>query len=202
MKHQESYALHPPPRKRQMEPPRTHAPDALTSLPADDIQSLEIHPMRVQEIMHTQVSSCGPEDSLEHAAQLMWENDCGALPVCAGDGINRVIGMITDRDIAMNALFQHQMLKDLKVKDAMSKSVETCRSSDSVSQAEKIMREARIRRLPVLDGSGSLAGIVSLADLAREASRERMRDHKDVTETEICSTLAAIVKPPKEALAA
>ncbi len=164
-----------------MDSRRTQVPDALMSLPADDFKPLEIHAMRVQEIMHTQVSSCGSEDSLEHAAQLMWENDCGALPVCAGDGINRVIGMITDRDIAMNALFQHQMLKDLKVKDAMSKSVETCRSSDSVSQAEKIMREARIRRLPVLDGSGSLAGIVSLADLAREASRERMRDHKDVT---------------------
>lgn len=158
--------------------------------------------MRIQDIMHSQVSSCAAEDSLEHAAQLMWENDCGALPVSVGEGINRVIGMITDRDIAMNALFQHKTLADLHVKDAMSKSIETCRPSDSLAQAEKIMREARIRRLPVLDGSGSLVGIVSLADLAREASRERMRDRKDLTETEICSTLAAIVKPSRETLAA
>ncbi len=158
--------------------------------------------MRVQEIMHTQVSSCGPEDSLERAAQLMWENDCGALPVSAGDGASRVIGMITDRDITMCALFQHTTLDQLHVREAMSKSVETCRSSDSVAQAEKIMREARIRRLPVLDGAGSLAGIITLADLAREASHERMRDHKELTETEICGTLAAIVKPARQGLAA
>ncbi len=156
--------------------------------------------MRVQELMTTQVKSCAPEDSLERAAQLMWENDCGALPVGDGAGANRIIGMITDRDITMSALFQHKTLGDLRVKDAMAKSVETCHSSDSVAQAEKIMREARIRRLPVLDGSGSLVGMISLADLAREAYRERMREHKNITETEIGSTLAAIVKPPKEAL--
>ena len=64
------------------------------------------------------------------------------------------------------------------------------------------MREARIRRLPVLDGSGSLVGMISLADLAREAYRERMRERKDITETEVGNTLAAIVKSPKEALCA
>lgn len=158
--------------------------------------------MRVQELMTTQVTSCSPEDSLERCAQLMWENDCGALPVSAGDGAKRTVGMITDRDITMSALFQHKTLKDLQVKDAMAKSVETCHASDSVGQAEKIMREARVRRLPVLDGSGSLVGMISLADLAKEAYRERMRERKDVTETEIGSTLAAIVKPSKAALAA
>ncbi len=158
--------------------------------------------MRVQELMTAQVKSCTPDDSLERAAQLMWENDCGALPVSSGDGASRVVGMVTDRDIAMGALFQHRTLSELKVRDAMAKSVETCHASDSVAQAEKIMREARIRRLPVLDGSGSLAGMISLADLAREAYRERMRERKDITETEIGGTLAAIVKAPKEAFLA
>ncbi len=158
--------------------------------------------MRVQELMSTQVKACAPEDSLERAAQLMWENDCGALPVSAGDAAGRIAGMITDRDIAMSALFRHKALGELKVRDAMAKSVETCRTSDPVAQAEKIMREARIRRLPVLDGSGSLVGMISLADLAREAYRERMRERKDITETEVGNTLAAIVKSPKEALCA
>ena len=155
--------------------------------------------MRVQELMTTQVKSCAPDDSLERAAQLMWENDCGALPVSMGDGANRIVGMITDRDIAMGALFQHRTLSELKVRDAMAKSVETCHASDPVAQAEKIMREARIRRLPVLDGAGSLVGILCLADLAREATQERLRARKEITETEIGSTLAAIVKPSKEA---
>lgn len=158
--------------------------------------------MRVQELMTRQIKSCAPEDSLERAAQLMWESDCGALPVSAGDGANRIVGMITDRDITMSALFQHKTLGDLRVNEAMAKSVETCHASDSVTQAEKIMREARIRRLPVLDGTGALVGMISLADLAREAYRERMRDRKDITETEIGSTLAAIVKSSKESLAA
>lgn len=64
--------------------------------------------MRVDDLMTKQVFSCRPEDSLEHAAQLMWDHDCGCLPVCAGasNGAGKTIGVITDRDICMNALFR------------------------------------------------------------------------------------------------
>ncbi len=158
--------------------------------------------MRVEELMTRQVHSCRPEDSLDHAAQLMWNHDCGCLPVCSGDGASRIVGMITDRDICMSALFQGRSLKDLCVGDAMAKSVETCRTSDSLAQAEKIMRGARIRRLPVLDAQGCITGMISLADLAREAARERTQSRKEITETEVGDTLAAICQSATHSLAA
>ena len=66
--------------------------------------------MRVDQIMTEQVSWCGTEDSLAQAAQLMWNHDCGCLPVCSGNGENRVVGVVTDRDICMSALFMSKPL--------------------------------------------------------------------------------------------
>lgn len=158
--------------------------------------------MRIQDLMTRQVQSCQPEDTLEHAAQLMWNFDCGCIPVCTGDGTSRVAGMITDRDICMSALFQGKALRDLRVSDAMSKSVQTCRASDSLAQAEKILRNARIRRLPVLDERDAFVGMISLADLAREAAREQAQQRKEITESEVGDTLAAICQSRQQSLAA
>jgi CBS domain-containing protein len=156
--------------------------------------------MRVEDLMTRQVQWCRPEDSLQQAARLMWDHDCGCLPVCSGNGVNRVAGMITDRDICMSALFQGKSLSQLHVGDAMSKSVQTCRSADTLAQAEQIMRSARIRRLPVLDRQGVLIGMISLADLAREAAREQTRAHREITETEVGDTLARICQSPAQSL--
>ena len=158
--------------------------------------------MRVKELMTQQIQSCRPDDSLELAAQLMWDHDCGCIPVCAGDGASRTIGMITDRDICMGALFQGKPLRELRVSDAMARKVLACRPQDTLAEAEKAMRDARIRRLPVLDDQGSLIGMLSLADLAREATRERSQSRKEVTEVEVNNTLAAICEPTRQPLTA
>ncbi len=158
--------------------------------------------MLVENLMTKQVQSCQVGDSLAHAAQMMWQNDCGAIPVCAGNGVQRVVGVITDRDICMSALFQGVPLKNLRVNEAMSKSLTCVRPSDSLAQAERVMRDSHVRRLPVVDRDGTLLGMISLADLAREAIRERTQPRKDVTETDIGSTLAAICEPPPHSLAA
>ena len=153
--------------------------------------------MRVEDLMTKQVQSCGPDDSLEHAAQLMWHHNCGCLPVCTGDGngANRTVGMITDRDICMSALFQRRALRELRVSDAMAQQVLTCHSGDTLGHAEKVMRGGQIRRLPVLDDEGSLIGMISLADLAREAARERPKARKNITQTAVGHTLALICAP-------
>jgi CBS domain-containing protein len=117
------------------------------------------------------------------------------LPVAGGDGITRVVGVITDRDICMCALFKNKPLQELRVSDAMAKQVQTCRPSDSLADAEKTMREARIRRLPVIGDEGALVGMISLADLAQEAARERAATSQEITETEVGDTLAAICEP-------
>jgi CBS domain-containing protein len=132
----------------------------------------------------------------------MWDHDCGCLPVCGGDGVRRIVGVITDRDICMHALFQGKPLQELRVSDAMAKQVQVCRPGDSLADAEKTMREARIRRLPVVDEQDALVGMISLADLAQEAFRERAAASKEITETEVGDTLAAICEPQHRQLAA
>lgn len=151
--------------------------------------------MRVDQIMTKQVSCCSPDKTLAEAAQLMWDHDCGCLPVCTGNGASRVAGVITDRDICMSALFNGKPLYELRVSDAMSRQLQTCRPGDAVADAEKTMRQARIRRLPVIDEQGALLGMISLADLAREAARENMFPTQEITETEVGDTLAAICQP-------
>lgn len=151
--------------------------------------------MRVEKLMTKDLQACTPEDTLDDVAQRMWDGDCGCLPVCASDGSERVVGAVTDRDICMCAHFQGKPLKELRVQDAMAHEPITCRPEDSLDTAERTMREAQIRRLPVVDGNGSLVGIVSLADLACEAARERSRQRKEITEEEVGDTLAAICEP-------
>jgi CBS domain-containing protein len=158
--------------------------------------------MRVEQLMAKQVRYCGPEDTLAQVAQIMWDSDCGCVPVCTSDGINEVVGVITDRDICMAALFQGRPLRELRVSSAMCKKLRVCGPRDSLSDAERILREARIRRLPVVDEQGGLLGMITLADLAREAARERVATSQEITETEVGDTLAAICEPAIERLAA
>jgi CBS-domain-containing membrane protein len=152
--------------------------------------------------MTRQVQSCRPDDTLERAAQLMWDHDCGSLPVCSGDGAATAVGMITDRDIAMCAMFHPKPLRELPVSEAMSRQLRVCRPGDSLAEAEKTMRDAKIRRLPVVDQEGRLVGLISLADLAQEAARERTANAQEITETEVGDTLAAICEPTTHRLAA
>jgi CBS domain-containing protein len=158
--------------------------------------------MRVEQIMARPVQCCRPQDTLNLAARLMWDHDCGCLPVVTGEGVRRMVGLITDRDICMHALFQGKSLQQLRVSDAMATQVQVCRPGDSLADAEKTMREARIRRLPVIDEHDALVGMISLADLAQEAFRERNAASPEVTESEVGDTLAAICEPQHRQLAA
>jgi CBS domain-containing protein len=159
--------------------------------------------MRVEDIMTKRVQSCRSSDTLQHAAQLMWEHDCGCLPVCLpNDGTERTVGVITDRDICMHAMFSGKPLQELRVEEAMAKQVLTCQASDLLEHAEKVMRGGRVRRLPVVSGDGTLVGLISLADLAREAARESAQSRKELTETDVGDTLATICMKPVQSLSA
>lgn len=149
--------------------------------------------VKVYEIMTREVQTCGPDESLNHAARLMWEHDCGCLPVVGGDG--RVVGMITDRDVCMAAYTQGLPLHAIPVRTAMAKQVHVCRSDDAVLVAERIMREHRVRRLPVVAADGVLAGILSLNDVAQEAAREHQPATREVSAEGLVETLAAVCGP-------
>jgi CBS domain-containing protein len=152
--------------------------------------------MHVHELMVTNVLTCREGDSLERAAQLMWEGDVGAIPVVDAD--YRVIGMITDRDICMAAYTQGRPLWTIPVETAMSKTVVTCHADDNVSTAEMVMREAKVRRLPVVNHEGKLVGLLSLTDLAREATHERPGEDAPRPH-DLAQTLARIVEPRRPA---
>ncbi len=151
--------------------------------------------MKVRELMTADAKACGPSDSLNRAAQLMWENDCGAIPVV--DEELRVIGMVTDRDICMAAYTQGRTLKQSLVDSAMSKGAFTCALGDDIAAADKLMCERQVRRLPVVDDEGRLAGIISLSDIAREADRERASKsrRRQIKDTRVVEILGAVCAP-------
>ncbi len=149
--------------------------------------------MNASDLMTCAVKSCGIDDNLQRAAQLMWENDCGIVPVLDGDG--RVVGMISDRDICMAAYTHGLPLWQLPVSDAMAKQVHGARESDPLEVVETLMRRARVRRVPVLDGDGRLKGILSMNDLARHAHRSTGRKANGHSGDSIVQTLAAICEP-------
>jgi len=153
--------------------------------------------MKVERLMTKDVRTCTPEQSLNDVVRVMWEKDCGCVPITSEDGTGRVVGMITDRDACMAAYFSGADLKQLRARDAMSSAVHSCKTSDTVAEAQELMRTARVRRLPVVDESEQLIGLISLADISRAAARiARSKSRKkQITEAEIGETLAAISEP-------
>jgi CBS domain-containing protein len=151
--------------------------------------------MKVEELMTTEVGSCRPYDDAGEAAKIMWERDCGAVPVVDQDG--RVVAVLTDRDICMAAFTQGRTLADIRVSSAMSRRLWTARADDDVKDAEKTMKAHQVRRLPVVDAEGRLLGILSLSDLARQAmSAKRSRTKKkEVAVGDVGETLGAISTP-------
>jgi CBS domain-containing protein len=150
--------------------------------------------MKVEQLMSRTVRTCRRDETLNRAAQLMWETDCGCVPVVDEDG--RPVGMITDRDVCMAAYTQGRPLDALPVASAMARDLRSCHATDTIVEAESIMRTAQVRRLPVVDAGGRLIGLLSLNDIVREGARVRgTRQKAAVVSDEIASTLAAICKP-------
>lgn len=134
--------------------------------------------------------TCRASDCLNTAAQLMWEHDCGAIPVTGDDG--QLVGIVTDRDICMAAYTRGATLHDIAVSDAMARNVFSCQAGDSLDAAERLMSERQVRRLPVIDRDQRPIGMLSLNDIARSAASSRK---KNGLEREVVQTLAAICEP-------
>lgn len=139
--------------------------------------------MKVSQVMTTQVETCSQHDFLSKAARVMWDNDCGCVPVTDADA--KIVGIITDRDIAMAAYMQGLPLHSIRVESAMARTVVTCSPEDDLQTAEELMRQNQIRRIPVLDRNAKLVGIVSLNDLTLAAQRQREQETAEVTGVEI-----------------
>ena len=150
--------------------------------------------MKVKDLMTTNVKSCREYSTLNSTAQMMWDHDIGCVPIVDHD--NRVIGMLTDRDVSMSAYLQGGPLTAASVTSAMSKELFSCHPDDDLASAERLMRDKQIHRAPVVDADGRLTGIVSLNDIVREAAQESERKRpREVSDVEVISTIASVCAP-------
>ena len=120
-----------------------------------------------QSIMTDSPAVCTPDTTAQDAARLMEENDCGSLPVVEGRDSMKLVGMVTDRDLAIRVLGRGQAAST-PVREAMSKNISSIKVDDDLNDVERVMSGQQVRRVPVVDDQGRVVGIVAQADLARE----------------------------------
>ena len=127
--------------------------------------------MNLANVMTRDAECVAPGDSIAHVAQRMRDLNVGAMPVCDQD---RLAGMITDRDITVRATADNRDPAETTVAQVMSANVNYCFEDEDISNAVQIMEQKQIRRLPILDRSKRLVGIVSLGDLAVKAHNDEL----------------------------
>jgi CBS domain-containing protein len=121
--------------------------------------------MKVREVMTRDVQTVRPDQTAQEAASFMLNADAGSIPVTEGD---RLIGMITDRDIAVRGVAKGNG-PDTPVRELMTNDVVSARLDDDIEEVATMMSNAQVRRLPIIDDQQMLCGIVSLGDLSRQA---------------------------------
>ena len=146
--------------------------------------------MKVQDVMTEDVKSCRPHTDLASAAALMWQNDCGVLPVVIDGG--KVIGVITDRDIAIALGTRNKKAAQISVKDVMTADLFSATPGEDIHAALKSMRKNRVHRLPVIDDHGKLRGILSLSDVALHAVHPTGKETPVLNYDDVVGTLKAV----------
>jgi CBS domain-containing protein len=146
--------------------------------------------MKVKEIMTPNTKACTPGNNLAEAAGLMWEKDCGILPVVTEAG--EVVGLITDRDICMAATLKSRNLSDIAVEDVISGTVFACKPEDDIHVALNTMRENKVRRLPVVAADGKLEGILSMNDVVLKAEAASGKKAPELSFGDVVNTYKSI----------
>lgn len=131
----------------------------------------------VQEVMSRDVEVIRPDAPLEQAAQKMKRLDVGSLPVCDGD---RLVGMITDRDITIRATAEGRDPSRTPVQEMMTPQVIYCFDGDNVAHAVRLMEDHKVRRLPVVNRDRRLVGIIVLGDIAVDALHEEHAEEEEI----------------------
>ncbi|MGH8248857.1 MAG: CBS domain-containing protein [Gammaproteobacteria bacterium] len=127
--------------------------------------------MKIQDVMTRNVEIVRPDSTIKEAAEKMKTFDVGSVPVCEGD---RMIGIVTDRDVTLRATAAGLDPNQTKVRDVMTQEVVYCRPDQEVREATALMEQKKIRRLAVLDDNKRLIGIVSLGDIALDNQDDRL----------------------------
>jgi len=140
--------------------------------------------MRCKDVMTADPKYCRPEDSVVEAARIMSTEDVGPVPVVADPAQKKVVGIITDRDIAVKVVAAGRDPQATRISEVMSQNVYTCRAEDDYAKAVHAMAQHQVRRIPIVNRDGSLAGIISQADVARRSSEREVGEVvEEISET-------------------
>ena len=144
--------------------------------------------MKARDIMTAEPACCTQDDTIEEAARLMEENDCGCIPVVERHS-GSVVGVITDRDIAVRAV-RRRRGSETPVREVMTETPFCCSTDSELFEVEQLMSDRQLRRVPIVDDTGSCVGIVAQADLARAAGFSA-----EVTDDEVGRVVERISEP-------
>ena len=147
--------------------------------------------MEVKDIMTPDPACCTPDTTLQRVAELMVENDCGEIPVVENLTNKLPVGVVTDRDIVCRTVAKGLNPLTLTASEYMTTPCVTVTPETSLDECCRVLEEKQIRRVPVVDASGSCCGIVALADIARHAQkREAGEVVKEVSEPSASASAA------------
>lgn len=144
--------------------------------------------MRAREIMTSNPACCTPADTVQEAARQMIVSDCGCLPVVDDLGTGRIVGVVTDRDLACRCLGEGGGA-ETRISDVMSPSPSWCSADADVREVERLMADRQVRRVPIVDDQGCCVGMIAQADLAR--------DERDFDDHEVRMTIERISEPSR-----
>jgi CBS domain-containing protein len=126
--------------------------------------------MKARDLMTSDPTSCRPSDDLRTVIEVMRREDCGIVPITEGNGQQRVVGVVTDRDIALALGEGDEKPSAVKVSEVMTTDIVSCEPDADLREVSRKMQEAQVRRILIVDG-GRLLGVVSTADLARASTQ-------------------------------
>ena len=138
--------------------------------------------MKVKDCMCNEVCCVSPNSTIKDCAKLMMDNHIGCVPIC--DDSQKVVGVVTDRDIILRTIACDKDVKTTPVSDIMSCNVCCCTPNTDINEAEKMMSQNQIRRIPVCDCNNHVVGILTLGDLAQ--------NDKELGKQEVCTTISNI----------
>jgi CBS domain-containing protein len=139
--------------------------------------------MKCNEIMTKDPTCCLPGDTVDQAAQLMKDEDVGSVPVVADQTTKRVLGIVTDRDLAVKVVAEARQIAAVKVEEVMTRNPVTCHEDDDLQKAIDSMEKHQVRRIPVVDDNNRIIGIIAQADIA-------IRAHEPETTAEVVEEIS------------
>jgi CBS domain-containing protein len=149
--------------------------------------------MKVSEVMSATPFYCGPHTNLGSAAELLWNQDCGILPIVDDD--QKVIGVVTDRDLFIALGTRNRLPGEITVGEVCSSTVHLCYADDDIHTALGTMARRKVRRLPVVDRKGTLQGILSMDDVVVHSEPRRPGGPSELPFEEVMGTLKKIYAP-------